>query len=70
MDSRTLDRAVHAIRTADVLIVAGTSLSVYPAASLTGYFAGDALVVLNKTPTPLDRQADLVLSIPMAEAWE
>ena len=70
LDSRTLDRAVHAIRTADVLIVAGTSLSVYPAASLTGYFAGDALVVLNKTPTPLDRQADLVLSIPMAEAWE
>ncbi len=70
LDSRTLDRAVQAIRTADVLIVAGTSLSVYPAASLTGYFAGDALVVLNKTPTPLDRQADLVLSIPMAEAWE
>lgn len=69
LDSRTLDRAVRAIRTADVLIVAGTSLSVYPAASLTGYFSGRYLVVLNKTPTSLDRQADLVLSMPMAEVW-
>ena len=69
LDSRTLDRAVRAIRTADVLIVAGTSLSVYTAASLTGYFSGRYLVVLNKTPTSLDRQADLVLSMPMAEVW-
>jgi NAD-dependent deacetylase len=59
--------AVGAIAAADVLIVGGTSLVVYPAASYLGYFHGDKLVLINKTETGYDNRADLVIHAPIGE---
>ena len=56
-----LDAAVRAISAADMLIVGGTSLIVYPAAGLLRYFNGDRLVLINKTATQADRKATLVI---------
>ena len=61
LDGRVLDGAVAAIRAADTMLVGGTSLNVYPAAGLLRYFRGGELVVINKTPTPADGTATLVL---------
>ncbi len=61
LDSDTLDGAIEAIQDADLLIVAGTSLTVYPAAGLIRYFKGDHLVLINRDPTPYDHMADLVI---------
>ena len=58
LDSTTLAESVDAISRAQVLIIGGTSLAVYPAASLIDYFRGEAIVVINKAPTPRDRSAD------------
>ena len=55
------------IQTADLLLIGGTSLAVYPAAGLVRYFQGEHLVLLNKSPTPYDRHADLVISAPIGE---
>ena len=61
LDNDTVRGAVHAIAEADVLIIAGTSLTVYPAAGLVQYFGGSKLVLINRDPTPMDNTADLVL---------
>ena len=61
LDADTLDGAIDAIQNADLLIVAGTSLTVYPAAGLIRYFKGDHLVLINRDPTPYDHIADLVI---------
>lgn len=61
LDQQTVEDAVHAIARADCLIVAGTSLSVYPAAGFIRYFQGDHFVLINRDPTPADKLADLVL---------
>jgi len=61
LDSRVLQGAVSDIQNADLLIVGGTSLAVYPAAGLIRYFRGKRLVLINKTPTPYDQEAELVL---------
>ena len=61
LDDKTVDASINAIANADVLIVAGTSLTVYPAAGLTRYFSGDSLVLINKSATQLDGKADLVI---------
>lgn len=61
LDDRTVNASVNAIASADVLIVAGTSLTVYPAAGLTRYFNGNSLVLINKSATPLDGKADLII---------
>ena len=61
LDMDTVAGALDAIRTADLLIVAGTSLTVYPAASYVYEFLGKHIVLINKTPTPQDNIADLVL---------
>lgn len=53
--------AVGAIQRADLLLIAGTSLVVYPAAGLIDYFRGSHLVIVNRDPTPRDRQADLCI---------
>ena len=53
--------AVHHIRQADTLIVAGTSLTVYPAAGLLRYFRGRHIVLINRDATPYDDEADLIL---------
>ena len=61
LDPETVKGAVEAIRRADVLIVGGTSLVVYPAAGLINYYGGNQLVLINRDPTPCDAQADLVI---------
>lgn len=62
LDSDTINGAVTAIANADCLIVAGTSLTVYPAASFIRYFNGKYFVLINKTPTSADSMADLVIN--------
>ena len=57
-----MDRAIRAIRSADLFIVGGTSLTVYPAAGLVEYYRGKRLVLINKSPTPYDRYADLAIA--------
>lgn len=61
LDEVTVSCAVRAIRQADMLIVGGTSLVVYPAASLVGYYSGSRLVLINKSATSLDGRANLVV---------
>ena len=61
LDQGTLYNAVHAIEQADLLIVGGTSLVVYPAAGLIDYFHGKHLVLINKDTTNMDNKADLVI---------
>ena len=67
LDEETLVRSVRAIEEADLMIVGGTSLAVYPAAGLLRYFQGDNLVVINKTPTSADRSASLLIRDPIAK---
>lgn len=67
LDQATLQGAVSAIAQADVLIIGGTSLAVYPAAGLIDYYRGDKLVLINKTPTPKDSIANLVISGSIGE---
>ncbi len=61
LNQQTIENSVMAIRRADMLIVAGTSLTVYPAAGLINYYRGNRLVLINRDRTPYDSQADLVL---------
>jgi len=67
LDERVVSAAVSAIRAADVLIVGGTSLVVYPAAGLIHYFRGDRLVLINRDPTPYDDLAHLVIRAPIGQ---
>lgn len=67
LDQHTLNEAVKAIRSADMLIIGGTSLAVYPAAGLIDYFSGDSLVLINKASTPRDNMADLVIQGSIGE---
>ena len=60
LDQDTVEKSVMAIRSADLLIVAGTSLTVYPAAGLINYYRGNRLVLINRDATAYDRYADLV----------
>ena len=61
LDQDTVEGAVRAIAQADVLIIGGTSLVVYPAAGLINYYRGNKLVLINRDPTPYDGEADLVI---------
>lgn len=61
LDQGVLAEAIHYIRYADVLIIGGTSLVVYPAAGLVNYYRGDKLVLINRDPTAQDSYADLVI---------
>ncbi len=65
LDDECVNGAVSAIASADLLIVAGTSLTVYPAAGFLSYFRGDAIVLINRDPTPFDSRADLVIRDPV-----
>jgi len=62
LDQNTLSESVRAISEADMLIIGGTSLAVYPAAGLIDYYHGNRLVLINKTPTARDTMADLVIT--------
>lgn len=61
LDNEVINKTVQYIRQADVLIVGGTSLVVYPAAGLIRYFSGSKLVLINKSTTPYDKDADLII---------
>ena len=70
LDEATLVGAIQAIEAADLLIVGGTSLAVYPAAGLLRYYRGPELVLLNKAPTPADRMATLILREPIGQVMD
>ena len=67
LDPETIEKSVNYIANADVLIVGGTSLTVYPAAGLIDYYRGHKLILINKSVTPMDSRADLVISGPIGE---
>lgn len=69
LDEEIVSKAVDYISKADLLIVAGTSLTVYPASGLINYFRGDNLVLVNKDKTPYDSRADLVINEPLGEVF-
>ena len=69
LDQQTIEDAVFYIRHADVLIIGGTSLAVYPAAGLIDYYQGNKLVLVNKTATPKDHMADLVVRGSIGEIF-
>ena len=62
LDEKTIERSISAIKNADLMIVAGTSLTVYPASGLINYFNGNNLVLINKDATPYDNKANLVIN--------
>ena len=61
LDDETLRKSIQYISEADVLIIGGTSLAVYPAAGLIDYYRGNKLVLVNKSATPMDKRADLLV---------
>ena len=69
LDEDTIERSICAIMAADLLIVAGTSLTVYPAAGLINYYRGNRLVLINRDETPYDHRADLVFHESMGEIF-
>lgn len=69
LDSMTIQQSVRAISEAEMLIIGGTSLVVYPAASFIDYFKGKYLVVINKSATSRDAQADLCIQEPIGEVF-
>ena len=62
LDQRTITESIEVISAADMLIIGGTSLVVYPAAGLVDYYRGNKLVLINKSVTSMDSKADLVIS--------
>ena len=66
----TMQSAIHFISQAEILIIGGTSLAVYPAAGLIDFYKGNKLVLINKSATPLDRRADLVIQAPIGEVFQ
>lgn len=69
LDNNVISESVRCISNADVLIIGGTSLVVYPAAGLIDYYKGNKLVLVNKTPTARDGQADLVVQGAIGEIF-
>ena len=70
LDNQIMAESIASIRNADMLIIGGTSLAVYPAAGLIDYYQGNKLVLVNKTPTPRDSMADLVVSGSIGELFD
>ncbi len=70
LDDDVVSNAVNAISRSDVLIIAGTSLTVYPAAGMIRYFSGDNLVLINRDATPMDDNADLVIRYKVGEVLD
>ena len=69
LDGHTLEKSIQAISEADLLIVAGTSLTVYPAAGLLRYYSGNRLVLINRDITPYDARADLVFHESLGDVF-
>ena len=70
LDEETLENAIWAIQNADLMIVAGTSLTVQPASSLLNYYLGNKLVLINRDVTPYDNRADLVIHESLGNVFE
>ena len=70
LDEETLEKSVYAIAHADLLIVGGTSLTVYPASGLINYFRDKNLVLINRDTTPFDNRADLVINESLGKVFE
>ena len=70
LDDKTVSKAISAIKNADLLIVAGTSLTVYPASGLISYFRGENLVLINKDITPYDNRANLVIHEALGKVFD
>ena len=70
LDNGILSEAVRCISEADVLIIGGTSLVVYPAAGLVNYYNGHKLVVINKSPTPMTARLIWLLQAASGKCWE
>ena len=70
LNQKTIEDAVFYISNADVLIVGGTSLAVYPAAGLIDYYRGNKLVLINKSTTPMDKKADLLIQAGLGSVFE
>lgn len=69
LDEETLEKSVYAIANADLLIVGGTSLTVYPASGLINYFKDKNLVLINRDTTPFDNRADLVINESLGKVF-
>lgn len=69
LDQDTIEGAVSAIEQADMLIIGGTSLTVYPASGLIRYYRGDKLVLINRDETPYDKRANLVIRDPIGQVF-
>ena len=69
LNAQTIENSIHAIEQADLLIVAGTSLRVYPAAGFIRYFQGKHMVLINRDETPYDYMADLVIHRSLGEVF-
>ena len=69
LDNQTIQDSIHYISHADILIIGGTSLAVYPAAGLIDYYRGKKLVLVNKSATPMDERADLLIQAPIGEVF-
>ena len=69
LDDNTVTNSIFAIQNADLLIVAGTSLTVWPASSLINYFKGRNLVLINRDATPYDKKADLVINDSLGKVF-
>ncbi len=69
LDSYAIEAAVRAVSECDMLIVGGTSLTVYPAAGFVNYYQGDKLVIVNRDPTPFDSHAKMVIRRPIGEVF-
>lgn len=69
LNSQVLQQSIDAISSADMLIVAGTSLTVYPASGLIRYYTGNRLVLINQDPTPYDAYANMVFHAKLGEVF-
>ncbi|MDD6789331.1 MAG: NAD-dependent protein deacylase [Lachnospira sp.] len=69
LDADNIAEALRLISNADVLVVGGTSLGVYPAAGMIDYYKGNKLVLINKSATPYDSRADLLIHAPLGEVF-
>ncbi len=70
LDDKTVEGAIRAIARADVLIIGGTSLNVYPAAGFLNYFNGSTIVLINKSETSFDSKADIVIRDPIGQVMD
>ena len=69
LDDTVVSKAIYAISKAEILIVGGTSLSVYPAAGFIRYYRGNKMVIINKAATPYDKEADLLIQAGLGEVF-